>query len=136
VKVAEVRKVLGPSEIQPVATTSEFVFGRIQVEGHHEIILDPARLFGEKRPPSDEFPRVILVRTDDRDFGFAADSVDEVVEVPEDSVRPPAPFIATTHGGVIQGTVAREEEEVLILDLGRLLETSGATAGPEDRTQG
>jgi chemotaxis signal transduction protein len=125
VRVGSVRKVLRPSRIEPLSADSGFLFGRIRVEGSVEVVLDPSRFFGEAASETKNV-QVILVGSRERGFGFVADHVDAVVEVPRESVRESPPFLAGLHGGVFEGTVPRDDGEILILDLDRLLAMSRA----------
>lgn len=120
VDVHSVRKVLSDATIRPLGASPEFVFGGAVVDGRLEALVDAARILGEQAEPPPT-PHVLLVTAGSSDFALLADGVEEVTDVPADSVQPPPPFLGGDRSNVLHAIVPRERGHVLVLSLERIL---------------
>jgi purine-binding chemotaxis protein CheW len=121
VELSRVRKVMRAQPVRPLVASPDFVAGAIRAEGRLEVLVDLAVLFGDPAATS-EANRAILVSLDGRDFGLLADEVGDVEEVPAESLQPLPPFLGGARRAALRGVTVRGGEEVLVLDLDRLLD--------------
>lgn len=124
VDVDRVRKVLRVPAPRPIAAAPEFVTGGVTVEGRLEVLVDLAAFFEDTdaEPPAD---RAVLVSVGGRDFGLAADRVGQVADVEPDGLLPLPPFLGGARRDALRGVAPVGREQVLVVDLTRLLEHSG-----------
>lgn len=127
VDVRRVRKVLRVAPPRPLAAVPPFVAGGITVEDRLEVLVDLATYFGDGEAPGGS-DRAVLVSLDGKDFALAADGVGEVAEVPAEGLRPLPPFLGGDRRDALLGVVAVGREQVLVVHLPRLLESTGLDA--------
>ena len=112
------------SEVFPVADvafipgTPEFVLGVVSVRGSIVSVVDLRPLFGA--PISgDRIPaNVIVLRSGAMEFSLAADAVNEVKELPHESVQQSLATLAGTSEDYVLGVTP---ERVVVLDTAKLL---------------
>lgn len=125
VDVASVRKVLRASGVQPLAAAPDFVPGAATVEGRLEVLVDLPVLFGDDGAMSgEEERRLVLVSLGRTEFALVADGVGDVAEIGAEELQPVPPFVGGTRREALRGVVVRGRDQILVLDLSRLLEAS------------
>lgn len=117
--VERVREIVRMRSITPMPRVPEEVRGVIALRGEVLQVVDLHRRLG--LPPSDSTPRariIVLHGDDGRMAGWLVDSVEEVLRVSEDAIRPTAPG----ESEAIAALCARGSEFVSLLDVERAME--------------
>lgn len=120
VDVEHVRRVATCPTLRPLPAAPPFVAGGGRFEGQVEAILDLSAMLsgGEIGAAAD---RVVLVHAGGAPLGLLADAVHGVQSVAPGEIRHAPPFVSAARRDAVAGVFTREEHEVLLLDLARLL---------------
>ncbi|MBZ0270368.1 chemotaxis protein CheW [bacterium] len=120
VDVEHVRRVAPCPSLRPLPAAPPFVAGGGRFDGQVEAVLDPAALLAGG-VASKESDCVVLVRAGGAPLGLLADVVHGVQAVDAAEIRKAPPFVSAARRDAVAGVFSREEREVLLLDLSRLL---------------
>ncbi|MFC0202833.1 chemotaxis protein CheW [Novosphingobium soli] len=102
-----------PSRLTPLPKAPAFVQGLMNARGQVIPVIDQARRFNGE-PVTGEKARVIVVQIGDLTAGFVVDAVSDIVEVPENALRP-APDLGEPGTRVFDRVASLDEEESLVL---------------------
>jgi purine-binding chemotaxis protein CheW len=120
VDVEHVRRVASCPTLRPLPAAPPFVAGGGRFDGQIEAVLDlAAMLSGREIGATSE--RVVLVRAGGAPLGLLADAVQGVQSVDADEIHRAPPFVSAARRDAVAGVFSREDHEVLLLDLARLL---------------
>lgn len=136
VDVRHVRKVLRAATVRPLAAAPAFVAGGLTVDDRLEVVVDLAAFFDDADPPGSG-DRAVLVSLDGRDFALLADAVGELTDVDAAGLQELPPFLGGARRYALRGVVPVGREQVLVVDLTKLLASpemdAVAAARPPDR---
>jgi chemotaxis signal transduction protein len=120
IDVRHVRKVLRAPAPRPLPSVPAFVVGGILVDGRLEVLVDVAAFFddADAKGPGD---RAVLVTLDGRDFALRADGAGDVTDAGDADLQRLPPFLGGRRRDAIRGVLAVGREQILVLDLERLL---------------
>jgi chemotaxis signal transduction protein len=90
------------------------------VDGRLEVLVDVATFFGDGDAEGSG-GRAVLVTLDGRDFALRADVAGDVTEASEAGLQPLPPFLGGRSRDAIRGVLTVGREQILVLDLERLL---------------
>ncbi len=117
--VTEVERV---PKTTPVPHTPAWLRGVTSLRGDIVSVIDLRRFLGLDAPPP-QTGRLLVVRLLDQEFatGLLVDTVEQIVSVPVDDVRPPASPVEGALADFLTGACQVDERFVAMLDLDRLL---------------
>ncbi len=122
--IAQVREVLELSTITRIPRTPPFMRGVINLRGHAVPVVDMRRKFGMSRADDTVNTCIIIVETtcagEPHILGALVDSVREVVELPPSAIEPAPRMGTTVRAESILGIGKRDEEFIIVLDIGRV----------------
>lgn len=121
IEIRYVTEIVGMQKITEVPDMPEFVRGVINLRGQVIPVIDVRLRF--RMPPRDYDERtcVIVVNVSGGAFGLIVDTVQEVREIPPDSVSPPPSLARSEKSRYILGMGKVGEEVKILLDVGKLL---------------
>lgn len=125
--ISDIVQIVGIQEITQLPDFPAYVKGIISLRGDVLPILDMRLRMGNPETPYTERSCIIIANIQDTTFGFIADEVDEVLDIPQEQISPPprlSDHVSNAYlsgiGRLIQGD-GKKEKVVLILDLSKLL---------------
>ncbi len=132
VAIGEVKETIEWKPLTPVFLVPDYIAGVINLRGDVVAVLDLARLLGmPSRPPSHE-SRIVILRgrspSKPVSAGLAVDRLSEVRDLDGEALRPPPSTLAPEVAGYLRGVGRVEDRPLLVLDLGRILESEKLTA--------
>ncbi|MBU0676219.1 MAG: chemotaxis protein CheW [Proteobacteria bacterium] len=120
-----VREILIPTEITFVPGSPDFLLGVINVRGDIESVAALTVLLGMPSSKSSAKNRILLAEDSEVRSGVLVESIDDVVDVPVDAIKPP---LATINGPISQyllGETDYRGRNVVVLDLRKLFKRFG-----------
>ena len=117
----DIKEILLPEEIVYVPGCPEFIDGIINVRGDIESVLNLHKLMGLEESSLTGATRIIIAEKDGIRSGIRVDSVEDVIEVPTETIKPPIP---TLDKAIREFSLGGErffaDEYVSILDVGKM----------------
>jgi purine-binding chemotaxis protein CheW len=104
-----------------VPGTRPFVGGLIQIRGRVVPIVDLRARFGLPSAEPTMDSRVIVVQRGERTVGLLADSAREVVNIPEEALRPPPDIMAPGGAGFVRSVAQLGTRLVMLVDIGKVI---------------
>lgn len=132
VDILRVQEIKGWDRVTPIPNTSDYVRGVINLRGAVVPIIDLRRRFG--KPPVEYSKTTVVVvlkvqgARGERTMGFVVDAVSDVHGVPAGQLRPPPELGAAGEAVFVKGLATVEDKMVILLDIDRLVDTSGEPA--------
>jgi purine-binding chemotaxis protein CheW len=118
----DVREVMRPLPIEPLAGTPPFVLGLAVVRGFPTPVIDAGRLLGSIESPSPA--RFVSLRLGERTAALAVDAVLDVRSLPAGTVADIAPLLREAGADVVSAIGALDTELLLVLEAARLVPES------------
>ncbi len=133
VDVLKVQEVIRYQEMTRIPGAPAVVSGLINLRGQLVTALDLRRRLELQPRPADQLPMNVVVRTDEGATSLLVDEIGDVIEL-DDSTheRPPETIDAVTRE-VVRGVHKLEGRLLLVLDIERLIASSGATGPKKDQ---
>jgi len=125
VRVLMVEEIIRYQDITAVPHAPEFVRGVLNLRGRIIPVLDLRERFRMPSAEATRDTRIVVVEAAGTTVGLIVDSVDEVRNLPQDSIEPPSPIVTTVDSDFLLG-VGRlpeadgEQRLVILLDLDRV----------------
>lgn len=104
-----------------VPGTRPFVGGLIQIRGRVVPIVDLRARFGLPSAEPTMDSRVIVVQSGERTVGLLADSAREVVDIPDEALRPPPDIMARDGAGFVKSVAQLGTRLVMLVDIGKVI---------------
>ncbi|MGR3220675.1 MAG: chemotaxis protein CheW [Candidatus Anammoxibacter sp.] len=117
-----VKEILIAGKITYVPGSSDFIHGIINVRGDIESVLNIHRLLGLPDGKTTNNSRIAIAEKDGVRSGILVDSVDDVVDIPKDSIKPPISTLSDSVQQFVIGEVAYNNKNITILDTGKIFE--------------
>jgi purine-binding chemotaxis protein CheW len=114
--------------ITRVPNAPGFIDGVVFSRGQVVPVVNLRARFGFERSPFDLRSRLIVVQSDTRLIGLAADTAREFVSIPPDAIQPPNDALTGMSGRYVEGIASMGDRLVLILSLDRILNFAEAPA--------
>lgn len=109
-------------KISPVPEMPEFVKGVINLRGKVIPVVDMRLRFNMPERDYDDKTCIIVIQNEKETLGFIVDTVEEVVEIQEESIDPPPQFHSTSDKNrFIKGMGKIGEKIKILLDVEKLL---------------
>ncbi len=117
-------EIIGVQRITKVPDMNEYVKGVINLRGQVIPVIDVRKRFGMEHRTYDDRTCIMVTRNKGVSIGLIVDTVEEVKDIPEETISP-APAVATSHSGeyikgISQGT-GDDGQVVIIMNLQKLL---------------
>jgi len=133
VHVLAVEEIIRYQEVTSIPHAPPAVEGVINLRGRIIPVLDLRKRFG--LPPAERAKgtRIVVVEASGLTVGLVVDAVDEVRNLPTDTIEPPSPIITTVHSEFVMGVGkltgdGDTQQLVILLDLDRVAVTVEADA--------
>lgn len=132
--IADIVQIVGIQEITRIPDFPAYVKGIISLRGDVLPILDMRLRMGSPEAPYTERSCIIIANIQDTLFGFIADEVDEVMDIPRENISSPPRLSDSVSNAYLSGIgrlkkgEGEKERVVLILDLSKLLNESELSA--------
>lgn len=107
--------------IVKVPNTPMYIEGIINLRGEVHPIYNLRTRFNLAQKAVDENTKMIIVNSNGTMVGFIVDSVEEIVQIPEDQVELPPKLITGIHRKYITGVAKLEDRMVILLDVDLIL---------------
>ncbi|MBF0107717.1 MAG: purine-binding chemotaxis protein CheW [Magnetococcales bacterium] len=124
IPIANVREVLKMPDMTAIPGSPEFLRGVINVRGNVVPVVDLKRKFGQPATVGSRKTRVIIVESTIREknmvLGALADSVEEVLDLPQSQVEPAPQVGIDLKTEYIRGIGKLENRFVILLDVHRV----------------
>ncbi len=119
---ADVKEILPAMEIFPVPGAPQAIPGVINNRGDIEAVVNLHGLLG--LPDSDSTPgsRIAMTEKAGGRSGMLVDSVIDVVDLPQSSIRPPLASLDDAMRVLVAGETVYQGSSVVLLDVGRILD--------------
>jgi purine-binding chemotaxis protein CheW len=132
VDVLKVQEVIRYQEMTRIPGAPAVVSGLINLRGQLVTALDLRQRLQLKQRPDGQLPMNVVVRTEEGATSLLVDEIGDVIEL-DDSTheRPPETIDAVTRD-VVRGVHKLEGRLLLVLDIERLIASSGASGPKKD----
>lgn len=114
-----VLEILAGREIYPVPFLPDHIPGLINVRGEIEAAIDICRFLGGQNTKPDK-GMIIMIRHESFRSGIMVDSVEDVLDVPIGSIKPPLPTLTGTIRDLVSGSLEFSDQPIPILDIKKL----------------
>jgi purine-binding chemotaxis protein CheW len=136
INILRIREINRALDITPVQHAPAYVKGLINLRGQTMTVFDlSVRLGGDALKLSDETHNIILK---EEDIGLLVDSIGDVEQADEKDLESAPPNMTAIHDEFIENVLKLEDELLIILDSGPVLQVSpvrkGRETGAERRT--
>jgi len=115
----EIREILPACEISWVPGLPDFLPGLVIVRGEVESVIDIRHFLGGDQAAAQTGLIALAVSGDFRS-GILIDSVEDVVDVPQSSIKPPLSTLSGAARDLVAGEIDLGETVIPLLDIGKL----------------
>jgi purine-binding chemotaxis protein CheW len=122
IEIRHVTEIIVLQEITKVPDLPDFIIGVVNLRGNVISVMDVRKRFHLETKEYDDRTCIIVVNIKDIAIGLLVDTVNEVLNIPEDQVDPPP----KTHSGIkssyIMGMGKVEKQVKILLDIEKILQ--------------
>jgi len=115
----DIKEILPPCPISWVPGLPDYLPGLINVRGDIESVIDIRHFLGEKKTESVNYLIAMAGREDFRS-GVRIDTVEDVVDIPVSSIKPPLSTLGGVAHDLVIGEIEYSGKTVTLLDIGKL----------------
>jgi purine-binding chemotaxis protein CheW len=128
VDIGDVREIIRMQNVTRVPGTPVYMEGVINLRGKVVPVVDLRKRLDLKVRQQTKESRIVVVDIGGKDVGVIVDGVTEVLRIPLSSVEPPSQMIANSDSAYIRGIAKLGDKLVILLDLDKVLATTGYDA--------
>ena len=121
VDIAAVEGIIKMQPITSMPHAPAFMEGVTNLRGSVLPVIDLRKRFNLPGDAVTKDSRIVVVDVHGAKIGMVVDAVSEVLRVPEESVEPPPPMVATVDSAFIKGIAKMGERLIILLDLSKVL---------------
>ncbi len=121
IEIRHVTEIIGIQKITAVPDMPEFIKGVINLRGKVIPVLDMRRRFALEDRDYDERTCIVVVNVAEAAVGLVVDTVNEVVDIPEEQIEPAPEINKAGNSAMLQGLGKVGEEVKILLDVSKLL---------------
>lgn len=121
IEICYVTEIIGLQKITDVPDMPDFIKGVINLRGKVIPVMDVRTRFKIDSREYDDRTCIVVVNINDKAVGLVVDRVNEVADIPESQVEPPAQIGSGTASRYIQGLGKIGEDVKILLNVDRLL---------------
>ncbi|MBT4089682.1 MAG: purine-binding chemotaxis protein CheW [Calditrichaeota bacterium] len=122
IEIRHVTEIIVMQEITKVPNLPEFIIGVVNLRGNVISVMDMRMRFHLETKEYDDRTCIVVVNIKDLAIGLLVDTVNEVLNIPEEQVDPPP----KTHSGIknsyIMGMGKVENQVKILLDIEKILQ--------------
>jgi purine-binding chemotaxis protein CheW len=115
-----IKEILPPMTVYPVPGSAAFIPGVINVRGQIESVININSFLGVPVSANTQSHRIALAVTDGLRTGILVDSLEEVVDIPLDTIKPPLDTLSKAIKEFVVGVFTHQDKLVTILDIGKI----------------
>lgn len=115
-----IKEIVTVSEVTYVPGMPEYILGVINVRGDIESVLDLRKVLSSPANPVTKQSRIMIGQVNEIRSGLLVDSVEDVLEIPEDHISKPGSGVDSGRTEYVVGESTYKEHELIILDVGRI----------------
>jgi purine-binding chemotaxis protein CheW len=115
-----VKKLMPPQPVYYVPGSPDFIPGVINVRGQIESVLNITRFLGLPDAQKGGSSRIAVAEKNGIRSGILVDSVEDVVDIPMDSIKPPLGTLPTAIKEFMSGEFIYRDSLVILLDIGAI----------------
>ncbi|MDP2646412.1 MAG: chemotaxis protein CheW [Desulfobacterales bacterium] len=115
-----VKEILPPMTIHYVPGSPDFIPGVINVRGEIESVININSFLGLPDSASSPSSRIALAVAGGIRSGILVDSIEEVLDIPDSSVKPPLDTLPKSIREFVAGEFTHKDKLVTILDIGKI----------------
>lgn len=120
IDILRVQEIRGYDEATRIANAPSYVKGVINLRGSIVPIIDLRLLFNLSDPAYDSFTVVIVLNVCDTVVGMVVDSVNDVVGIPAQEIKPAPEFGGSMDMSFLAGIATLDQRMVILVDIERL----------------
>jgi purine-binding chemotaxis protein CheW len=137
IDISRVREIVRLQNITSVPQSMDFVEGIVNLRGQIVPIVDLCKRFlvADRSEASETERRIIVVHMSGQNIGVLVDGVSEILRIPDESIEPTPPIVASgISSDFIRGVAKVEGRLIIVLDLDRIfsVEEQEALVQPAD----
>lgn len=117
-ELSAVREVCPLREFTPLPCTPPFVAGLINVRGRIISVVDLREFFEMPKKGLTELNRVVVLHSDQMEFGILADAILGVRSISRGEIQPPLPTFSGMRADYLKGVTG---ERLIVLDASRII---------------
>lgn len=117
-----IKEIVPVTEITYVPGMPTYLLGVINVRGAIESVLDLRKALGLGSSTIRKQSRIAIGHVGDKRSGLLVDSVEDVLEIPGDTIHEPVSAIDPSRAAYIAGESTYHGETIILLDLGGIFE--------------
>lgn len=123
VEISTVQSIIKMQVITRLPQAPDFIEGVTNLRGKILPVVDLRKRLGLALAEITRASRIIIVDLSGTTVGMIVDSVAEVLRINEDVVEPPPMFTDSGHSEYIQGIAKYGSDLIILLEIGKVLET-------------
>ncbi len=123
IDISRVREIVRLQNITAIPQSMDFVEGIVNLRGQIVPIVDLCKRFRVVNSSSTEESarRIIVVNMAEQNIGVLVDGVSEILRIPDESIEPTPPIVASgISSDFIRGVAKVENRLIIVLDLDRI----------------
>jgi purine-binding chemotaxis protein CheW len=121
IEIRQITEIVGMQRITKVPDSPEYVKGVINLRGQVLPVTDLRLRFGMDSRDYDERTCIVVVQVRDSHVGLIVDTVNEVVDIPDERISEPPASAKGTQNGFLIGMGRLEERVVMLLNMENVL---------------
>lgn len=121
IEIRHVIEIVVMQDITEVPDMPEFIIGVINLRGQVISVMDIRKRFKLEAREYDDRTCIIVVRINDISVGIIVDTVNEVINIPENQVDPPPRTHSGIKSGYIKGMGKIGDKVKILLDIEKIL---------------
>ena len=123
IDISQVREIVRLQTITAIPQSLDFVEGIVNLRGQIVPIVDLCKRFRVENTMTADASqrRIIVVNMGNQNIGVLVDGVSEILRIPDDSIEPTPPIVASSvSSDFIRGVAKVENRLIIMLDLERI----------------
>ena len=123
IDISRVREIVKLQNITTIPQSMDFVEGIVNLRGQIVPIVDLCKRFlvADRSESVDAERRIIVVNMSGQNIGILVDGVSEILRIPDESIEPTPPIVASgISSDFIRGVAKVEGRLIIFLDLDRI----------------
>ena len=121
VAIDDVQEIVRVPEITMVPETPSFVEGVINLRGKIVTVVDLSKRLKIEAAPRAKSSRVLIVEVDNKSIGLLVDSVNAILQIPQEAVEPTPDIVTPIGADYIFGIGKLKDKLIILLDLKNIL---------------
>lgn len=122
----DIKEILPLGKITQVPGSHVLILGIINVRGDIESVFDIHKCMGIPNKANSHHSRVVIAAREDLRSGILVDSVEDVIDIPEEAIKPPLSNMDASIKDFILGETSYKNKNVTLLDVGKIFKRIAA----------